>query len=142
MMPDRNEAESPAGLVRRVAALMYDGVVVLAVVFAAALPFVVLVGEARTPVTRLLFQLYLLGVVYAFFAWFWRHGGQTVGMRAWRIRVVAADGLPLTWRQTALRFAAALISLLCLGLGWWWILIDEQKRSWHDRLSRTRVVRG
>jgi uncharacterized RDD family membrane protein YckC len=78
----------------------------------------------------------------AFFCGFWVHGGQTVGMRAWRIRVVRDDGSPLGWPRAAARFCAGVVAALPLGLGLWWSAFDEHKRGWHDRWTRTRVVRA
>ena len=70
----------------------------------------------------------------------WTRGGQTLGMRAWRCRLVAADGEPVGWGQTVARFAAALVSWAALGLGFWWALADPERRTWHDRWSGTRIV--
>jgi uncharacterized RDD family membrane protein YckC len=86
------------------------------------------------------FPLCLLAIVVAFFCGFWVHGGQTLGMRAWRIRLVTDDGAPLGWLRAAARFSAALVALAPAGLGFWWALRDERKRAWHDRWTRTRVV--
>jgi uncharacterized RDD family membrane protein YckC len=88
------------------------------------------------------FPLALVGLAMAFFCGFWAHGGQTVGMRAWRIRVVRADGSPLGWPRAAARFAAGVVATLPAGLGLWWGVLDPQKRGWHDYWTRTRVVRS
>jgi uncharacterized RDD family membrane protein YckC len=88
------------------------------------------------------FPLCLLAIVAAFFAGFWAHGGQTLGMRAWRIRVVRDDGGTLTWPRAAARFALGLVAAAPAGLGLWWGLFDERKRGWHDHWTRTRVVRA
>ena len=72
---------------------------------------------------------------------FWVRGGQTLGMRAWRIRVVRADGGALTWRQSVARFAAGVVAAAPAGLGLWWSFLDADKRGWHDRWTGTRVVR-
>jgi uncharacterized RDD family membrane protein YckC len=61
-------------------------------------------------------------------------------MASWRVRVEREDGSLLDWADTLRRLAAALLSWLPLGLGFLWILVDPQRRAWHDRLSRTRVV--
>jgi hypothetical protein len=77
---------------------------------------------------------------FLFYGWFWTHGGQTLGMRTWRLRLVRADGGPITWHITAIRFGSALLALAPLGLGLWWALFDKDKRAWHDRLSGTRLI--
>ena len=74
-----------------------------------------------------------------FFALFWRLGGQTLGMRAWRLQARSEAG-PLSWRQAWLRSVAALLSWLPAGLGFLWSLADADRLAWHDRLSGTRLV--
>jgi uncharacterized RDD family membrane protein YckC len=54
---------------------------------------------------------------------------------------VSADGAPLPWSRALLRFALALLSLFVCGLGFFWCLIDRERRGWHDILARTRVQR-
>lgn len=71
----------------------------------------------------------------------WRRGGQTLGMRPWRLQVTTPDGTPPTRRQLWLRYSVGTVSLLLGGLGLWWALIDRQRLSWHDRASGTRVRR-
>ena len=71
----------------------------------------------------------------------WRRGGQTLGMRPWRLQVVSTEpGLP-TWKALWLRYAMATLSLLLGGLGFWWAWVDREKLTWHDRVSGTRMVR-
>ncbi len=76
-----------------------------------------------------------------FFAGFWTHGGQTLGMRAWRIRLVGRGGGRVSWGQATLRFFAAIVSWLALGLGFLWALVDRERHAWHDRCSGTRLIR-
>jgi uncharacterized RDD family membrane protein YckC len=134
-------AAEPAGLLRRLAALAYDSLIVLALWLTAAVPFVWIAnGAPQGLLMRLAFQLYLLAIAFAFFGWFWVHGGQTLGMRAWRLRIVDNDGRAVTWAQATKRFAAAILSLLCAGIGLLWVMHDRERRAWHDRLSGTRVV--
>lgn len=71
----------------------------------------------------------------------WRRGGQTLGMRPWRLQVTTPDGTPPTRRQLWLRYSVGTVSLLLGGLGLWWALIDRQRLSWHDRASGTRMRR-
>lgn len=133
------------GLRRRLAALFYDGLLVLAIWFVvAALATALSGGRLAQPAPplwmRALLQLALLTATWLFFAWFWTHGGQTLGMRAWRLKLVSVQGGTITWNQTVRRFTGALLSAAALGLGYLWILIDPQHRSWHDRLSGTRLI--
>lgn len=86
------------------------------------------------------YQLFIFAQAAAFFIVFWCRGGQTLGMRAWRLRVETRGGQPLTVATAAARFAAALLSLAAFGLGFLWVLLDAHRSAWHDRLSGTRVV--
>ncbi len=71
----------------------------------------------------------------------WHGGGQTLGMRPWRLRVAAADGSAPGWRALAIRYVVGTLSLLAGGLGFWWAWLDRDGRAWHDRASGTRVAR-
>lgn len=128
-------------LSRRLMAMVYDGLLLAALWLATATPIVLILGgRPDTPLEQHGFQLYLLAVAFAFFGGFWRHGGQTLGMRAWRLRCVnALDSTP-SWRQSAIRFAVALLSWLCVGLGFLWSLWDRYGRTWHDLASGTHLV--
>jgi uncharacterized RDD family membrane protein YckC len=94
-----------------------------------------------TFVYRTALQVALLAVSAAYFVLSWSRGGQTIGMRAWRVRVVAADGSALPWPRALLRFAVALVSLLAFGLGFFWCLMDRQRRGWHDIAARSVWLR-
>jgi uncharacterized RDD family membrane protein YckC len=140
-----NQSSEPqyAGLARRVMAMVYDSFLLIALFFVVSVPIVMQVGEqtlTHDPLIRLLYRLVLLLAAFLFFGWFWTHGGQTLGMRAWRLRTTKQDGSPMDWPASALRFIASLISLACFGLGFVWIVIDPERLAWHDRLSRTRVI--
>ena len=134
-----------AGLLRRLGAMLYDLLIVAALMFivtALFLPFTG--GEAITPgesgALERIYQAALLLVVVLFFGVFWTWRGQTIGMLAWRLRVQRPDGSVLTWRDALIRLAGACVSLAALGLGYFWIWIDREKLAWHDRWSGTRVV--
>lgn len=71
----------------------------------------------------------------------WRRGGQTLGMRPWRLRVVAIDGGAPTWRAALVRYLVGSASLLLGGFGFWWAWIDRDGLAWHDRASGTRIRR-
>lgn len=130
----------PAGLFRRVAAGLYDSLLVIALfVIPTAIVLAIRGGEPIPPGNGLL-QLLLLATAGLFFVWFWTHGGQTLGMRAWRLRVEQLSGEPVTLRAAAIRFFVGIVSLGALGLGVMWILVDRDKRAWHDLAAGTRVV--
>jgi uncharacterized RDD family membrane protein YckC len=134
-----------ASLLRRLGASLYDGLLLLAVLMVATAMFLPLTGgEAvdpqRTPALEFVYRLLLLVLVVGFFGLFWTRRGQTLGMASWRLRVEREDGHLLGWGDTARRLGWAIVSLAPLGLGFAWILIDPQRRAWHDRLSGTRVV--
>lgn len=71
----------------------------------------------------------------------WARGGQTLGMRPWRLRVVGVDAAVPTRRQLAIRYLVGNLSLLLGGLGFWWAWFDRERLTWHDRVSATRVAR-
>ena len=134
-----------AGLPRRLAAMFYDALLLGAVLMiATALLLPLTGGEAITPTDHpwleFAYRLVIVGLVVLFFGTFWTRRGQTLGMASWRLRVEREDGSLLSWGDTVKRLAAALLSWLPLGLGYFWILFDREGRAWHDRLSRTRVV--
>lgn len=131
----------PAGLTRRLLAVLYDLLLLTGlwmIATAVLLPFTH--GEA-VAAGDLIYRLYLVAIAFGFFGIFWTRDGQTLGMKAWRLRLQQPDGRPVTWRQAAIRFLVAGISAAALGLGFAWQLIDRQRRSWHDIASGTRLVR-
>jgi uncharacterized RDD family membrane protein YckC len=134
-----NDPISKPGFLRRLAAILYDSLLLIAVLFiATALLLPLNAGEAFTA-QQFFFPLYLLLVSFLFYAWFWTHGGQTLGLRAWKIKVLTLDRKPISWKQASLRFMVAILSWGFCGLGFLWILIDKNQRSWHDHLSKTAL---
>lgn len=130
-----------ASLPIRLASGAYDLLLLLAVLFVAAFLFLALFGSAVEPPRRYFFQGYLLAVSGVYFGWFWLHGGQTLAMQTWRLRLVAVDGNGLTMRQAVIRCALAACGLVFFGAGWWWAIFDRDGCLLHDRLAGTRVVR-
>lgn len=137
--------QPPPGLLRRLAAVLYDTLLLVALLMVATALFLPFTGgEAidprRDPLLEWAYRAVLLLLTVGFFGVFWTRRGQTLGMASWRLRIEREDGGTLGWGDTVRRLAAAVLSWLALGLGWLWILVDPERRAWHDRLSRTRMV--
>jgi len=128
-------------LPRRLLAMLYDSLVLLALLIVAsalALPF----GDIhKTAFKDFWFTLWLVFVCFAYLGGCWRYGGMTVGMRAWRIELVSANDRPVSWPRCLLRFIVGCVSLGAFGLGVIWALPDPLNRSWHDLAARTLLVR-
>ena len=130
-----NDAE-PASFLRRLGALIYDAWLIVALWMMTLFPIVAL---SDAVVTGPAIQSLLFLELYGFFTYFWRRRGQTLGMLAWHLTLSTVSGERMTLIQVMLRFMAAMASFLCLGLGYFCIFIDPQRRSWPDIFSATRI---
>ena len=117
-------------------AMIYDALVVLGIWVLTVVILVTIRGDA---VVGAWVQSLLFVELFVFFAYFWIKRGQTIGMLAWRLRLLSTR--PMTLRTVLLRFVGALTGAACLFLGYFWILFDGERRSWSDLLSGTSVVR-
>ena len=138
-MSQQTETVYIASLGRRLGAMLYDALLVLALwmlVF-----FVWIAAGDGEPVTGALPQVVLVILWVGFFVLFWMRSGQTLGMVAWRIKVLDPQTRNYPgFKQAVVRFITALPAGLLLGAGYWWMYIDDEKRTWPDRLSNTVVV--
>lgn len=135
---DLNNGARACPLPRRLAAMVYDGLVLVAIwMLGGAL--VVLPSGGAVESGSLLFQLYLLSLAFAYFGLSWTRSGQTLGMRAWRIRL-DPGGYPFGWRRAALRLAGATAGLVLLGGGYAWALGRRDRAAWPDLASDSRLV--
>lgn len=128
----------PCSLPRRLASMVYDGLLLIALWMVGAALFIVPTGQEVEPGSTA-FQVYLLAIAWVYLAVCWRRGGQTLGMKAWRIRLVGHQQ-PIGWMTTLVRFIVALASLLCFGLGLLWSLFHPRRATWHDLASKTFLV--
>ena len=156
---------SQPNLFKRLLAALYDSFLILATVFIATaltLPFTR--GEIAAE-NNIFMSLYLLTVIYIFYGWFWTHGGQTLGMRVWKQRLVPFEGSAVSWQQSFIRFITGLPawSLFLIGLilsiktdiaesltsipawslvlvGLIWVLLDNRNNNWRDKLSGTHII--
>lgn len=128
--------ETP-GLARRLASLLYEAVLVFAVAFFAGFAF--LFASAGAPLDGWVLrahQLLVVAVLAAYFLWCWLRGGQTLAMKAWRLRLVG-----VTPGRALARFLLALV-LVPTGIGILWALVDREQQFLHDRIAGTRLVRA
>lgn len=136
----------PAPLWRRIAALVYDVFPLIGLWMVTAFLCLFAFGRHYDPAhpewgTRLGLQLALLAVTVAYFVISWVRIGQTIGMRAWKLKLLRADGGKVGALPALARFFLALVSLAILGIGFWWALFDAHKRTLHDRVCGTVMVR-
>ncbi|NPU94616.1 MAG: RDD family protein [Gammaproteobacteria bacterium] len=142
-----------AGLFKRLASMVYDLLILVAmwllIGFLYMQLYQVITGvpaNTEDPHYKQLLPFTLLPLLlmgtFTFYSWFWLHGGQTLGMRAWRLQVVDAhlDGRSVNLLQCLSRFLMALISLSTFGLGYLWVLVSPSGDTWHDSLSGTRTL--
>lgn len=157
-MPDHADspiAASPtsAGIGRRLAALGYDAFLLFGLLVAPlfvltaathhgvqTLPDTAVVHDIQPIASPAVILIYAATIITGFYCYFWRKNGQTLGMQAWRLRLDSVNGGRPSWRQCGLRLLVGPLSLLLGGCGYWWIWLDRQHRSWHDRASGTRIV--
>jgi uncharacterized RDD family membrane protein YckC len=129
------------GLIRRLAAIIYDSLLIGALLFLATTPFIAVRGGEPVEIgDNLVYRLVLVLVVYVFFVGFWTRSGRTLGMQSWGLQLETQDGGRPTLATNSVRFFAAILSWVPAGLGFLWQLWDKDKLTWHDRISGTHVV--
>ncbi|MBL1319770.1 MAG: RDD family protein [Methylophaga sp.] len=141
-MTEHSNAASRPSLFRLLAVMFYDFMVLLSILFLAYLIAIIINSGEAIRQGNLFFIAYQFAVSWLFYAWFWTHGGQTIGMRAWKIYLLSEDQSSVSWRQATIRFAAAVLSWIPLGLGFWWQYFGNHRKSWRDRLSATYLYYG
>ncbi|WP_404363419.1 RDD family protein [Marinobacter sp.] len=149
---DPEELLPPASLVKRLLAMLYDGLICIAVLLVVTWAYTLVaawitgfdryaeLAEKGQLNTDPLLTSVLFVTLYLFFGYFWTRTGQTLGMQVWRIRVENANGTSITWVQALLRYMMGWLSWAPLGLGYLWMIWDSEKRTWTDRFSESRVV--
>lgn len=135
---------TPAGLLRRLGAILYDSLLLFALWALVTVPFVAIRGgesvDASSGVLQIVYRITLLLVAYGFFVGFWTTKGRTLGMQSWGLQLQGPDGRVPGPALATIRFLASLLSWAPLGLGFVWQLWDRDRLAWHDRLSHTRLM--
>jgi len=125
---------------RRAGAIIYDGLLLLSVFFFATLILLPFTSGRAIGSDNIPYHIYLFIISYLYFAWHWSHGGQTLGMRAWRVRLYREDGRAVSWASASQRFLGSILSWLLLGGGFVCSFFDPESRTLHDRLTKTSLV--
>jgi uncharacterized RDD family membrane protein YckC len=137
-MPESQIPLAPLG--RRAASLVYEALLLSAVLWCAGLLFALIEQQLAWTHARLLYQAYLLLISGAYFVWHWVRG-QTLPMKTWHIKLVTESGNPVSKRQALARYLIGTAGLLLLGVGFLWAFVDRERQFLHDRLAGTRIVR-
>ena len=143
--------------------MAYESLIVLAILLVASFAFMGAATSHLEGLARHLFQAYLFLVLGLYFVWCWRRGGQTLPMKAWKVRVVRRDGAPLDTPRAVLRYVVAALTLgssaVAAAVLWrepgaelaWlalapgaltllWALVDAERQFLHDRLAGTKIA--
>jgi uncharacterized RDD family membrane protein YckC len=153
VFPEESNLITKAPLIRRLVAMLYDTLICAALMLVTTGIYMAIsssiIGaenydkmlESGATSSDTLLSSILFVTLYGFFGYFWTRTGQTLGMQVWHLRIQNKNSVSISWLQALLRFMMAIISLLCFGLGFLWMLIDKEGMTWHDRFSESVVVR-
>jgi uncharacterized RDD family membrane protein YckC len=128
-----------ASMRRRTASLLYEAILLAAVLWCAGFLYAFIQHASGFSVPRWVYQLYLLLVAGVYFVAQWRKG-QTLAMKTWRIRLVTRNGGRIAIGRGVLRYLIACVGVLLLGAGFVWALFDSERQFLHDRIAATRLV--
>ncbi len=131
---------STPGLWRRILCMIYEFLLLIAVLFIAGFIFHLVYHYTDSPYFRPVFQLYLLSVAGIYLIWFWTHGGQTLAMQTWKIRVISTNGERISIWQSIARYFFAVTSISFFGCGIIWALFDREGQFLYDRLAGTKII--
>jgi len=134
-----NTSNQAVSLLRRIVIMFYDSILLITLLFFALLlvtiPFEITMEHPYYP----LLIPYIHLVAFLFFGWCWTRGGQTLGSKTWKIKVVTDSGNNLTWKHAFLRYIGSLLCWLSLGVGFLWCYTNKERLAWNDIISKTRL---
>lgn len=132
--------EATPGMARRLACMLYESLVVFAVLLIGFLLPQIVLNAFGVVVSGKLLWLHTLALLMFYFVWFWLNGGQTLPMKTWKLVLIGADGRRLRPLQAVLRYLVAWPSVLLCGIGIFWAFFDKDRQFLHDRIAGTRIV--
>jgi uncharacterized RDD family membrane protein YckC len=132
--------QATPGMARRLASMLYESLVVFAVLLIGFLLPQIVLNAFGVAVSGKLLWLHVLALLMLYFVWFWLNGGQTLPMKTWKLALIGDDGRRLRPLQAVLRYLAAWPSILLCGIGIFWAFFDKDRQFLHDRIAGTRIV--
>lgn len=138
-----NTEQQYVGIFRRLFAIFYDCFLLTAILFIVSALATALNHGKAVETSDPLYPLFVSAIFvlsYLYFAWFWIHGGQTLGMKTWHMQIQTCDNSTMSWKTATVRFISAIFSWGVFGLGLLWAVFDKKHRCWHDLASNTVLV--
>jgi uncharacterized RDD family membrane protein YckC len=129
-----------AGLARRAGSMLYEALLLIAILFISTWVFLFFAQALERSLAMLFLRFWLMLVMGVYFVYCWSHGGQTLPMKTWHIRLVMRDGSKVTRAIAIKRYLLAVVSIGACGLGLAWGLLDRDHQFLHDRIVGTRLV--
>ena len=125
---------------RRSASILYDSLLVLAMLIIMSLPFFSFNLEENLSL-KIIVQIYYYLITQYFFVWFWVNNEGTLGMKTWKIKIVSEDGNKISYIEAIIRFNAAIFSFIFFGLGFLMCFLRKDKKCLHDFISKTVLIK-
>tara|TARA_B100001027_G_scaffold169557_1_gene121149 strand:- start:414 stop:815 length:402 start_codon:yes stop_codon:yes gene_type:complete len=125
---------------RRLASILYDFLLVLAVLIIMSIPFFSFDLQENN-LLKITIQIYYYFITQYFFVWFWVHNQGTLGMKTWKIKIICNNNNRLSYKQAIIRFNVAIFSLLFFGLGFLISFFRKDKKCFHDIISKTALIK-
>ena len=131
----------PCGLLRRLLIMAYDAIAVIALMMLVTALLLFTPLRTQTAFIDPLPTGIMILTWFLYLAWCWRRAGLTLGMRAWRVRLVFENGTKPGWGRCILRFVVSLASAAAFGIGFIWCLFNPRRQSWHDIATNSSMIR-
>ena len=125
---------------RRLASILYDSLLVLAILIIMSIPFFSFNLEENFSL-KIIVQVYYYLITQYFFVWFWVNNEGTLGMKTWKIKIVCEDGNKISYKEAIIRFNTAILSFIFFGLGFLISFLRKDKKCLHDFISKTVLVK-
>ena len=119
---------SKVGLIKRLLINFYDFILLFAVMYFFTIP-VIFITDGNAIINNIFYQIYLILIIYLYFAWFWINYNQTLGMKIWKVKIFSKDTLKITYSQSIKRIIISLMG--------GHILLLFSSESLQDKLSNT-----